>query len=236
VNAGWVTTFNEKAVVSENRLTVIPKDFDMRTASLLGCSVTTGFGVVNNDAQIKIGQSVLIFGIGGVGLNIAQAASMVSAYPIIGVDLHEHKINMGKKFGLSHGIIANSKNLKDEIYNIVNQKVVDTVFETTGNSKVIEQAYELTNPEGKTILVGVPRDKISIYSLPLHFNKVLKGSHGGGSIPDIDIPRYIRLIKNKKMTLENLITQEFNLSEINKALDLCRSGKAGRVVIKLLSK
>ncbi len=236
VNAGWVTTFNEKAVVSENRLTVIPKDFDMRTASLLGCSVTTGFGVVNNDAQIKIGQSVLIFGIGGVGLNIAQAASMVSAYPIIGVDLHEHKINMGKKLGLSHGIIANSKNLKDEIYNIVNQKVVDTVFETTGNSKVIEQAYELTNPEGKTILVGVPRDKISIYSLPLHFNKVLKGSHGGGSIPDIDIPRYIRLIKNKKMTLENLITQEFNLSEINKALDLCRSGKAGRVVIKLLSK
>ena len=208
----------------------------MRTASLLGCSVTTGFGVVNNDAQIKIGQSVLIFGIGGVGLNIAQAASMVSAYPIIGVDLHEHKINMGKKLGLSHGIIANSKNLKDEIYNIVNQKVVDTVFETTGNSKVIEQAYELTNPEGKTILVGVPRDKISIYSLPLHFNKVLKGSHGGGSIPDNDIPRYIRLIKNKKMTLENLITQEFNLSEINKALDLCRSGKAGRVVIKLLSK
>jgi S-(hydroxymethyl)glutathione dehydrogenase/alcohol dehydrogenase len=161
---------------------------------------------------------------------------MVSAYPIIGDDLHEHKINKGKKFGLSHGTTANSKNLKDEIYNIVNQKVVDTVFETTGNSKVIEQAYELTNPEGKTILVGVPRDKISIYSLPLHFNKVLKGSHGGGSIPDNDIPRYIRLIKNKKMTLENLITQEFNLSEINKALDLCRSGKAGRVVIKLLSK
>ena len=233
VNAGWVTTFNEKAVVSENRLTVIPKDFDMRTAPLLGCSVTTGFGVVNNDAQVKIGQSVLIFGVGGVGLNIVQAASMVSAYPIIGVDLHEHKINLGKIFGLTHGIIANSKNLKNEIYNIVNQKVVDIVFETTGNSKVIEQAYELTNPEGKTILVGVPSDKISIYSLPLHFNKVLTGSHGGDSVPDNDIPRYIRLIKHKKMTLENLITHEFKLSEINKALDLFRSGKAGRIVINM---
>ena len=233
VNAGWVTTFNEKAVVSENRLTVIPKDFDMRTAPLLGCSVTTGFGVVNNDAQVKIGQSVLIFGVGGVGLNIVQAASMVSAYPIIGVDLHEHKINLGKNFGLTHGIIANSKNLKNEIYNIVNQKVVDIVFETTGNSKVIEQAYELTNPEGKTILVGVPSDKISIYSLPLHFNKVLTGSHGGDSVPDNDIPRYIRLIKHKKMTLENLITHEFKLSEINKALDLFRSGKAGRIVINM---
>lgn len=233
VNAGWVTTFNEKAVVSENRLTVIPTDFDMRTAPLLGCSVTTGFGVVNNDAQVKIGQSVLIFGVGGVGLNIAQAASMVSAYPIIGVDLHEHKIDLGKNFGLTHGIIANSKNLKNEIYNIVNQKVVDIVFETTGNSKVIEQAYELTNPEGKTILVGVPSDKISIYSLPLHFNKVLTGSHGGDSVPDNDIPRYIRLIKHKKMTLENLITHEFKLSEINKALDLFRSGKAGRIVINM---
>ena len=233
VNAGWVTTFNEKAVVSENRLTVIPKDFDMRTAPLLGCSVTTGFGVVNNDAQVKIGQSVLIFGVGGVGLNIAQAASMVSAYPIIGVDLHEHKIDLGKNFGLTHGIIANSKNLKNEIYNIVNQKVVDIVFETTGNSKVIEQAYELTNPEGKTILVGVPSDKISIYSLPLHFNKVLTGSHGGDSVPDNDIPRYIRLIKHKKMTLENLITHEFKLSEINKALDLFRSGKTGRIVINM---
>ena len=233
VNAGWVTTFNEKAVVSENRLTVIPKDFDMRTAPLLGCSVTTGFGVVNNDAQVKIGQSVLIFGVGGVGLNIVQAASMVSAYPIIGVDLHEHKINLGKIFGLTHGIIANSKNLKNEIYNIVNQKVVDIVFETTGNSKVIEQAYELTNPEGKTILVGVPNDKISIYSLPLHFNKVLTGSHGGDSVPDNDIPRYIRLIKHKKMTLENLITHEFKLSEINKALDLFRGGKAGRIVINM---
>jgi len=233
VNAGWVTTFNEKAVVSENRLTVIPTDFDMRTAPLLGCSVTTGFGVVNNDAQVKIGQSVLIFGVGGVGLNIAQAASMVSAYPIIGVDLHEHKIDLGKNFGLTHGIIANSKNLKNEIYNIVNQKVVDIVFETTGNSKVIEQAYELTSPEGKTILVGVPSDKISIYSLPLHFNKVLTGSHGGDSVPDNDIPRYIRLIKHKKMTLENLITHEFKLSEINKALDLFRSGKAGRIVINM---
>jgi len=233
VNAGWVTTFNEKAVVSENRLTVIPTDFDMRTAPLLGCSVTTGFGVVNNDAQVKIGQSVLIFGVGGVGLNIAQAASMVSAYPIIGVDLHEHKIDLGKNFGLTHGIIANSKNLKNEIYNIVNQKVVDIVFETTGNSKVIEQAYELTNPEGKTILVGVPSDKISIYSLPLHFNKVLTGSHGGDSVPDNDIPRYIRLIKHKKMTLENLITHEFKLSEINKALDLFRSGKAGRIIINM---
>jgi|TARA_Y100000294_G_scaffold177531_1_gene203199 Zn-dependent alcohol dehydrogenase len=232
INAGWITTFNEKAIVSENRLTVIPKDFDRRTAALFGCAVTTGFGVVNNDAQIKIGQSVLIFGVGGLGLNIAYAASMVSAYPIIGADLHEHKIDLGKKFGLTHGITVKSNNLENEIYNIIGKKGIDVVIETTGITKVIEQAYQLTASDGKIILVGVPREKISIYPLPLFFDKKLTGSHGGSSNPDEDIPRYIRLINHNKMSLNNLITHEFNLEEINKAINLFRSGKAGRIIIK----
>ena len=233
VNSGWVTTFSEKTIVSENRLTVIPKSFDMRIAPLFGCSVTSAFGVVNNDAKIKIGQSILIFGVGGVGLNVAQAASMVSAYPIVGIDLYDHKIDMGKKFGLTHGITDNLENIKNKIYNIVGDKGADVAIETTGNPKVIEKAYELTASHGKTILVGVPNNKISIYSLPLHFKKILTGSHGGDSIPDIDIPRYIRLINQKKMTLENLITHEFKLTDINKAIELFRSGKAGRIVIKI---
>jgi len=233
VNAGRVTTFSEKAIISENRLTTIPSNFDMRLASLFGCSVLTAFGVVNNDAKIKIGQSVLIFGVGGVGLNVAQAASMVSAYPIVGIDVYKHKIDMGKKFGLTHGITTSSSNLNNEIYDIIGDKGADIIIETTGSPKVIEHAYELTASDGKTILVGVPNDKISIYSLPLHFKKILKGSHGGDAIPDIDIPRYIRLINQKKMTLENIITHEFNLTEINRAIDLFRSGKAGRIIIKM---
>jgi len=233
VNAGWVTTFNEKTVVSENRLTVIPKDFDMKTAALFGCSVISGFGAVNNDAQVKIGQSVLIFGIGGMGLNIGYAASLVSAYPIVGVDIHKEKIEMGKKFGLTHGIVANSSNLKKEIQNIFGDEGPEITFETTGNARVMEQAYELTPSDGKTIFVGVPNDKISIYSLPLAFNKKLAVSHGGDSIPDKDIPRYIRLIKNNKISLEKLITHEFDLSKINEAIDLFRSGKAGRIILRV---
>jgi S-(hydroxymethyl)glutathione dehydrogenase/alcohol dehydrogenase len=235
VNAGWVTTFNEQAIVSENRLTVIPSNFDMKIAPLFGCAVTTAFGVVNNDAQIKVGQSVVIFGIGGVGLNIAQAASMVSANPIVGVDLFEHNLEMGKKFGLSHGLIGGGDDLNDKICDIVGQQGADVVIETTGNSRMIEHAYELTHPDGKTILVGVPKkgDNISIYSLPLHFNKVLTGSHGGDAIPDLEIPRYIRLMASKKMTLDGLITHEFGLDDVNDALDLFRSGEAGRIVINL---
>jgi len=235
VNAGWVTTFNKQAIVSENRLTVIPSNFDMKIAPLFGCAVTTAFGVVNNDAKIKVGQSVIIFGIGGVGLNIAQAASMVSANPIVGVDLFEHKLEMGKKFGLSHGLIGGEDDLNDKICDIVGQQGADVVIETTGNSRMIEQAYELTHPDGKTILVGVPKkgDNVNIYSLPLHFNKVLTGSHGGNAMPDLEIPRYISLMNAGKMTLDGLITHEFKLDEINKALDLFRSGKAGRIVVKM---
>jgi len=235
LNAGKVTTFNQYAVVSENRLTSIPKDFDMKLATLFGCAVTTAFGVVNNDAEIKVGQSVVILGLGGLGLNIAQAASMVSANPIVGIDLIQSKLDLGLKFGLTNSVNASKENINEIIYSIVGSEGADVVIETTGNTKIIEQAYNLTSPNGKTVLVGVPKkgENISIYSLPLHFNKILTGSHGGNAKPDKDIPRYINLIKAKKMSLEGLITNEFSLEEINQALDLFRSGNAGRILIDL---
>jgi S-(hydroxymethyl)glutathione dehydrogenase/alcohol dehydrogenase len=99
VNSGWVTTFSEYSIVSENRLTAIPADFDLKIAPLFGCAVTTAMGVVNNDAHVKVGQSVVVFGVGGVGLNIVQASAMVSAYPIIGIDLFDIKLEMARRFG-----------------------------------------------------------------------------------------------------------------------------------------
>tara|TARA_Y100001970_G_scaffold293457_1_gene440372 strand:- start:9727 stop:10755 length:1029 start_codon:yes stop_codon:yes gene_type:complete len=230
INAGWVTTFNEKAIISENRVTKIPKEFSLKLAPLFGCSVTTAFGVVNNDAKIKVGQSVLIIGLGGVGLNIVQACAMVSAYPIIGIDIHKMKIQQAKKFGLTYGFL--SKDIDDnKIKKLVGNEKFDIVIETTGIPTLIEKAYELTSSRGKTILVGVPNGKIKINSLPLHFDKLLKGSHGGSCEPNIDIQNYINLINNKKMTLNGIITHEFALKDINKALDLFRTGKAGRILI-----
>jgi len=236
VNAGWVTTFNEYAVVSENRLTAIPKDFDLKLATLFGCAVTTAMGVINNDAHVKVGQSVVVFGVGGVGLNILQGAAMVSAYPIIAIDLHEAKLAMAKQFGATHCFNSNNTpDLRMEIRKIVGQEGADVVIDTTGNARVIELAYELTHADGKTILVGVPRkgDNISIYSLPLHFKKVLTGSHGGSAEPHIDIPRYIRLYNAGKMKLGGLITHEFSLDEINEAIEMVRSGEAGRCIISM---
>lgn len=238
VNAGWVTTFNDHAIVSENRLTVIPDDFDMKLAPLFGCAVTTAMGVINNDAQVKIGQSVVVFGVGGVGLNIVQAAAMVSADPIVGIDLFDQKLEMAGRFGATH--VFNSKNStswKEEIHRIVGGQGADVVIDTTGNVRVIETAYEMTHADGKTILVGVPRkgDNISIYTLPLHFKKVLKGSHGGSVQPNLEIPRYIRLFRLGKLKLDGLISHEFGLGNINQALDAIRRGEAGRVVISMLN-
>ncbi|MBS59807.1 MAG: dehydrogenase [Anaerolineaceae bacterium] len=237
VNAGWVTTFNEFAVLSENRLTVIPKEFDLKLAPLLGCAVTTAMGVINNDAHVKIGQSVVIFGVGGVGLNIAQAANMVSAHPIVGIDLSQTKLEMAKKFGVTNAFVGgnNLENCVETIREVVGKQGADVVVDTTGNARVIESAYELTHPDGKTILVGVPRkgDNISIYSLPLHFNKVLTGSEGGGSIPHVDIPRYIRLHQAGQFNLDGLVTHEFSLDEVNDAIDVVRSGECGRCMIDM---
>jgi len=234
VNAGWVTTFSEYSIVSENRLTSIPKDFDMKSAPLFGCAVTTAMGVINNDAQVKIGQSVMVFGVGGVGLNIVQAAAMVSANPIIAIDIRDEKLEMAKQFGATHCINSStSKDLDGDIYGIAGDKGSDVVIDTTGIAGVIEKAYDLTHPDGKIILVGVPKqgDNISICSLPLHFKKVLTGSHGGDAVPDLDIPRYISLIQAGKMTLDGIITHEFGLNEINDAIELVRNGKTGRVLV-----
>lgn len=236
INAGWVTTFNEYAVVSENRLTAIPKDFDLKLSPLFGCAATTAMGVVNNDAQVKIGQSVVVFGVGGVGLNIVQAAEMVSAHPIIGVDLFATKLEKARQFGATHCFNSGeADDLAGEIRQIVGPAGADVVIETTGNARVIELAYELTHPDGKTILVGVPKkgDNVVIYTLPLHFEKVLKGSHGGSAEPHIDIPRYVRLVQAGKLKLEGLITHEFKLDEINKAIHVVKSGEAGRVIVSM---
>lgn len=236
VNAGWVTTFQDHAVVSENRVTVIPEDLDLRLAPLFGCAVTTAMGVINRDAGVEVGQSVVVFGIGGVGVNVVQSAAMVSANPIIALDVVDSKLEWAKKFGATHSFNSQTtENLAAKIREIVGPQGADVVIDTTGRPRVIELAYELTHPDGKTILVGVPRkgDNISIYSLPLHFNKVLSGSHGGDSAPDVDIPRYVRLLKAGKLTLAGLVTHEFPLAEVNEAIATVRRGEAGRVLLRM---
>lgn len=234
LNAGWVTTFNTHSIVSENRLTVIDPGYDLKTAPLLGCAVTTALGVINNDAKVGIGESVVVFGAGGVGLNLVQFAAMVGAYPVVAVDLVGKKLKMAKSLGATHTVDASGgTDVAAAIKAIVGEKGADKVIDSTGVKQVIEMAYELTHPDGACVLVGVPLEKVTIYTLPLHFNKVLTGSEGGSCVPDRDIPRIIRLDEAGKLDLSGLITHEFPLEEINAALDTVRSGEAGRVLVSM---
>ncbi|MDM8542425.1 zinc-binding dehydrogenase [Desulfococcaceae bacterium HSG9] len=236
LNAGCVTTFNEYAIVSENRLTTIPKDFDLKLAPLFGCAVTVGLGIITNNAQLKIGDSIVVFGAGGVGLNVIQGASMTSAFPIIAVDIYDSKLEMAKSFGATHLINSNKIDPTDEICKILGVQGADVVIDNTGDVNVIASAYKLTQPQGRTVLVGVPKigNNASLYTLPLHFGKILTGSHGGESLPSVDIPKYIRLYEAGKLKLDELITDRFTLDEVNLAIEKMNKGEiAGRCLIEI---
>ncbi len=236
LNAGWIATFNEYAIIAENRMTPIPADSDLEVAALFGCAVTTGFGVVENNAKVRIGESVVVFGAGGVGLNIVQAAVLVGAYPVIAIDLFDNRLNMAKQMGATHLINSKSQDAWAEIEKITGSKGVDVFIDNTGQPTVIELGYGVTKPQGRVILVGVPHKgkNINIYSLPLHFGKKLLGSQGGESIPNTDIPRYQNLFIANRIKLRELLTECLPLDDINAAIENMRSGKtSGRCLIKL---
>ena len=235
LNAGYITTFNEYAIISENRLTVIPIDYPLEIAPLYGCAVTTGFGVIENNAKLKMGESIVVFGSGGVGLNIIQAAKIYNAQPIVAIDRFQKRLKLAKKIGATH-IINNFDNTKwlDSIRAIIGNIGADIVVDNTGNAEIIETCYDLTRGNGKTILVGVPsiQNKASIYTLPLHFGKTLVGSHGGNGMPNDDIKRYMNLEMLGTFDCSTIITKYEKLENINIAIDQMMTGKiTGRCII-----
>jgi len=235
VNAGWVTTFNTHAVVSENRLTPIPKDFDPESGALMGCAVTTAFGVLNNDAAIRVGESLVILGTGGVGLSLVQGGVLVGANPIIAVDLKAAKLDLARKLGATCVIDASRQDVAAEVREVIGAGGADVVVDNTGNRQVMEMAYELAAAQGRTVLVGVPRkgEKAAFDTLPLHFRKILTGSEGGGCRPDVDIPRYVRLCQAGRLDLESLVTDRCKLVDINAAIQKLRSGAVvGRCMVR----
>ena len=236
LNAGWVTTFNEYAVISENRCTTISPEIESDHAALFGCAVTTAFGVIENNAKLKMGESVLVFGSGGVGLNIIQASKLLSAWPIIAVDMFDNRLELAKRFGATHTINSKKQNLELELRKITKENSLDVFIDNTGSPKVIEIGYELTSIKGRVILVGVPPkdSNIRIYSLPLHHGKLIIGSHGGECVPQIDIPRYLKLLTQKKINFDGLVTSRYSIDNINIAIEKMRSGaSAGRILIDL---
>ncbi len=236
INAGWITTFNEFALISENRATAVPPMFDPEIAALLGCAVTTGFGVVRNNAKLKQGESIGVFGAGGVGLSVIQAAALAGAEKIIATDIHQNRLELADKLGATHLLDASKADVEKEVRDIVGAAGLDVAVENTGNVRVIEMAYELTSAQGRTILVGVPPkgSKATIYTLPLHFGRVLTGSHGGDAMPEHDVPEFVEICEQGSLDFSLQIGKRYKLRDINDAIDDMRSGAAaGRCMIHM---
>jgi S-(hydroxymethyl)glutathione dehydrogenase / alcohol dehydrogenase len=236
INAGWVTTFNEYAVVSENRLTLISKDIDLKIATLYGCAITTAFGVLHNDARIKSGESVIIFGAGGVGQAICMMAKLSAAYPVIAVDIIDYKLKIAKNIGATHVINIKSGNFRKSLFSILGNDLADITIDTTGIKEIRELAYDTSSSQGRTVLVGVPPhgELMCFDSFKLHFGKIITGSFGGSCRPGYDIPRLIRLQKAGFFDPGQLISSVYPLSRINEAISDVKSGKAVRNVIGMV--
>jgi S-(hydroxymethyl)glutathione dehydrogenase/alcohol dehydrogenase len=157
VNAGWVTTFSERTIVSENRITVIDSDISGGSAALLGCAVTTGLGIVNNDAVLRPGDSIAVFGAGGIGINVIQGARLVSAGRIIAIDVHDRKLEEAKFFGATDVINGRKQDAAAEIKKIVGEDGVNAAVDTVGTHQVRTTAFDVTATHGITVFAGVPR-------------------------------------------------------------------------------
>jgi S-(hydroxymethyl)glutathione dehydrogenase/alcohol dehydrogenase len=237
VGGGWVTTFNDHAVVSENRLTPIDKDIHFEIAALMGCAVTTALGMINNEAKLKIGESVAVAGCGGVGLNVIQAAGLVGGNPIIGIDLHDRKLMLAYETGATHLVNTADDDLKLEVKRFTGGQGVDVFVDCTGSCEMISAGYDLIKPAGgRMILLGQPHHEecLTLPGVRRHYcGKTVLDSQGGLTDPAVDIPRYLALYKAGRLPLEQFITHRFPLEAVNEALDVVRSGQAGRVILTM---
>lgn len=224
---GAVTTFNEYAVVSENRLTKIHPAIPFDIAALMGCAVTTGLGVIFNDAELQAGQSVCVIGCGGVGLNVIQGARIAKAAAILAIDNSDEKLLMAIEFGATSA----SKQFAD-----AKSRKLDLIVDTTGRPELIAQAFDLAAPGGKVVMVGQPPRGMDLVLRDVASNmkgKTLMDSAGGGTRPEYDIPWYLGMWQRGDLKLKELITHRFPLERVNDALAVSRSGKAGRVILEM---
>jgi S-(hydroxymethyl)glutathione dehydrogenase/alcohol dehydrogenase len=235
VNAGWVTTFNDYGVLSENRVTPISKKANLETACLLGCAATTGVGVIINEANVRPGESVAVFGCGGVGLSAIQGAALVRANPIIAVDKNRKSLELARRFGATHTIDTTTVNATEEVRRITQDQGVSYAIVAVGAPPVIELAAESTAIPGAVYLVGVPPGdaEIKVNAFDIHCRRSFLGSFGGGIVPDRDIPGYMDLDQNGQLRLRDLITKSVTLDQINDGIDALTSGLVGRCTVRM---
>ncbi len=238
VNAGAITTFSRHSVISENRLTLLPDGVEMREAAALGCAVPTGLGSVFNTARPRPGQSMAVFGVGGIGLCAVAAAAISGCSPIIAVDIRPEKLALARQLGATQYINAepdNGDGVIDEIMRIC-PGGVDHAIEASGRPVVMVQALEsVCNQGGAAVVIGNARqgEYLQLDPKQLNLGKRLLGTWGGDNWPDRDYPRYCKLLSSGKLNLEPLLSKVYALKDVNDAIDDLEEGRVQRPLLDL---
>jgi S-(hydroxymethyl)glutathione dehydrogenase / alcohol dehydrogenase len=236
VNSGAISTFMRHTVTCENRVVKLPSDFPLREAAMLGCALPTGGGIVLNCAQqINSASDVAVFGAGGIGSSAVMVAASLGVSRLIAIDVVPAKLEFARRMGATHTIDARTSDVSGQIKEIC-PGGVDLAIEAAGIPAVMEMAFNAVKPGGLCMLAGNVSfgQTIVIDPSDLIKGKRIAGSWGGGTVPDRDIPRYVSMVRAGKLRLAQLISAEYSLAEINRALDDLEAGRVVRAIISFV--
>ncbi|MCF4167751.1 S-(hydroxymethyl)glutathione dehydrogenase/class III alcohol dehydrogenase, partial [Zavarzinia compransoris] len=229
------STFANYTVVPEIALARIRPDAPFDKVCYIGCGVTTGIGAVINTAKAEPGCNAVVFGLGGIGLNVIQGLRMVGANMIVGVDLNDDKADWGRRFGMTH--FVNPKKVDGDIVAHLVELTgggADYSFDCTGNTTVMRQALECAHKGwGESVIIGVAAagQEISTRPFQLVTGRVWRGTAFGGARGRTDVPRIVDWYMDKKIEIDPMITHVLPLEQINHAFDLMHDGKSIRAVV-----
>lgn len=229
------STFANHAVLPEIALAKVRKDAPFEQICYIGCGVTTGVGTVAFDAKVEPGSNVVVFGLGGIGLNVIQGARMVGANKIIGVDLNPARKEIATQFGMTH--FVNPSEIEGDVVNHLVELTgggADYSFECIGNVNTMRQALECCHKGwGESVIIGVAGagKEISTRPFQLVTGRVWRGSAFGGARGRTDVPKIVDWYMDGKINIDDLITHTFELEDINEAFDLMHAGKSIRSVV-----
>jgi Zn-dependent alcohol dehydrogenase len=228
-----VSAFAEHIVVSTHSAVKMPESLPFEVAALFGCAVLTGVGAVVNSADVQTGQSVAVFGLGGVGLAALLGARLAGAGTLVAVDRVPEKLQLAKELGATHAIAA-GEDVVREVKDATDGLGADHAVETVGNADVLAQAYGATRRGGTTVTVGLPHPdrRLSIPAVTLVTEeRTLKGSYLGSCNPPVDVPRFVDLHLEGRLPVERLLTHRLALDELNEGFDRLAAGECVRQAV-----
>lgn len=230
-----ISGFSQMCLVHQNQLAKIPKEIEFSKACILGCGTITGAGAIINTAKVRPGDAVAIIGIGGVGLNAISGARVSGATPIIAIDVQDEKLELAKKFGATHVINSKKEDPIKKVFEITGGGV-KAAFEVIGMKTTAEQAIAMTKLGGGAYLIGLQDPKTHV-QLPgfegfTGMGREVKGVWMGSTNIKKDIPMYAKLYLEGRMNLDDLVSKEINIDEVQEAYENLGKGNViGRTVI-----